>query len=415
MFPHVPVRPKTLEAYRRAAGDSAVEMCLEAARDLKGMRVLHINSTAFGGGVAEILYTQVPLMRDVGLDAQWTLFPGNDEFYSITKSLHNGLQGMPVTITNEMRQNYLLHTQTTALDFIDEFDFVFVHDPQPAALLSTLRELNRDPKGKWVWRCHIDLTAAVGEVWDFLAPYVGGHDGAIFTHDDFAKPLPIPVFVVPPSIDPRAPKNASIHNSTRVEVLERYEIDPGRPIICQVSRFDPWKDPLGVIDAYRIVKQEIPDLQLVMVASMAHDDPEGMHFLELTDERRAEDPDIFLLSNLQGVGDVEVNAFQRSAAVVIQKSLREGFGLTVSEAMWKSRPVVGGNTGGIRLQIDENVNGFLVSSVEEAAQRLLFLLNHPRRARRMGEAGRAKVRQRFLSTRHLFDYLRLMGDLTNAV
>lgn len=412
MFPHVPVRPKSLESYRRVAGTKAVEQCLDSARDLKGARVLHLNTTAFGGGVAELLYTLVPLMRDLGLDARWALFPGSDEFFAITKSMHNGLQGMPVAITQQMRSAYLAQTRHAALDFDEEFDFVFVHDPQPAALRATLKELDRAPKGKWIWRCHIDLTTALSETWDFVAQYVRTHDAAIFTHQDFAKPLDIPIRVIPPSIDPRSPKNASIHNTTRVEVLERYEIDPTRPIICQVSRFDPWKDPLGVIDAYRLVKEAFPDLQLVMVASMAHDDPEGMHYLELTEERRADDPDIFLLTNLQGVGDVEVNAFQRSASVVIQKSLREGFGLTVAEAMWKARPVVGGKAGGIRIQIDDGKNGFLVSSVDEAAARTTELLQHPRRARRMGEKARDKVRENFLSTRHLANYLGLLRDLS---
>lgn len=412
MFPHVPVRPKSLESYRRVAGSHAIDRCVDLAKDLKGARVLHLNTTAFGGGVAELLYTLVPLMRDLGLDVQWGLFPGNDEFFAITKSMHNGLQGMPVAITQQMRNAYLAQTQVAALDFDEEFDFVIVHDPQPAALLSTLRELDRAPAGKWLWRCHIDPTAALSETWDFLAHYVRQHDVAIFTHEDFVKPLDLPIKVIPPSIDPRSPKNASIHNSTRIEVLERYEINPARPIICQVSRFDPWKDPLGVIDAYRIVKEEFPDLQLVMVASMAHDDPEGMHYLELTEERRADDPDIFLLTNLQGVGDVEVNAFQRSSNLVIQKSLREGFGLTVAEAMWKGKPVIGGKAGGIRIQIDDGKNGFLVSSVDETAARTIELLQHPRKARRMGVKAKKKVRENFLSTRHLADYLSVLKDLS---
>lgn len=411
MFPEVPVRPKALESYRRAAGGPAVERCLEAARELQGARVLHVNATAFGGGVAELLYTLVPLMTSAGLEASWAVMPGAEDFFGVTKTIHNGLQGMDVEWTSSMESRFLEHTRNVASEFGGDWDFVFIHDPQPAALPVVLRESGLAPGGKWIWRCHIDLTAAQQKVWDFLSPFVEAHDAAVFTHSDFTKPLGIPTAIVPPSIDPRSPKNAVIHDSTRVEVLERYGIDPKRPILCQVSRFDPWKDPLGVIDCYRLAVKEVPDLQLVMVASMAHDDPEGMQYLALTEEKRNGDPNIYLLSNLQGVGNVEVNAFQRSASVVIQKSIREGFGLVVSEAMWKSKAVVGGNTGGIRLQIDDGVNGFLVDSVEQAAERVLALLTDRRLAVRTGRAAREKVRGNFLSPRHLADYLDLMSRI----
>lgn len=411
MFPEVPVETKTLDTYRRAAGEHAIERCLQAARELAGAKVLHINATAFGGGVAELMYTLVPLMRSVGLEASWAILPGTEDFYQVTKAIHNGLQGMDLEWTQQMQSTYLGHTELVAEEFAGDWDFVFIHDPQPAALLAVLQEAGREPKGSWIWRCHIDLTSAQPQVWDFLAPFVRQHHAAVFTHVDFAQPLEIPVSIVPPSIDPRSPKNAIIHDSTRREVLERYGIDDLRPILCQVSRFDPWKDPIGVIDTYRLVRKEVPELQLVMVASMAHDDPEGMHYLQLTEERRDGDPDIHLLTNLQGVGNVEVNAFQRSAAVVIQKSIREGFGLVVAEAMWKSRPVVGGNTGGIRLQIDEGVDGFLVDSAEHAAERILTLLADPKLRARMGRAAKEKVRGNFLSPRHLADYLDLMSTL----
>lgn len=412
MFPLVPVRPKHLDDYRRSAGEAAIDRCRKAAEPLKGARVLHINSTAFGGGVAELLYTLVPLMRDLGIHTDWAVFPGNEEFFEITKVIHNGLQGMPVSLSEKQQRYYLNHTAAQAADFDEQYDFVFVHDPQPAALLEILRELGHPRKGRWLWRCHIDLTAASPDVWHFLRPFVNLHDVAIFTHEDFLRPLEIPVAFIAPSIDPRSPKNARIHESTRKEVLERYEIDGSCPMICQVSRFDPWKDPLGVIDAYRLVKASKPEVQLVMIASMAHDDPEGMHYLELAEERRGDDPDISLLTNLQGVGAVEVNAFQRSAQVVVQKSLREGFGLVVSEAMWKSKPVVGGRAGGIRLQIDDGVNGYLVESIEETAERILSLLDDPKNAARMGAAAKEKVRANFLSTRQLADYLELMTKVS---
>lgn len=411
MFPLVPVRPKHLDDYRRSAREAAVERCRKAAAPLKGARVLHINSTAFGGGVAELLYTLVPLTRDLGIHTDWAVFPGNEDFYEITKIIHNGLQGMPVALSEKQQRYYLDHTARQASSFDEHYDFIFVHDPQPAALLKILRETGHPQKGTWIWRCHIDLTAASPDVWHFLRPFINLHDVAIFTHQDFLRPLEIPVQFIAPSIDPRSPKNARIHEATRREVLERYEIDGSKPMICQVSRFDPWKDPLGVIDAYRLVKQETPSVQLVMVASMAHDDPEGMHYLELAEERRGDDPDVFLLTNLQGVGAVEVNAFQRSAGVVVQKSLREGFGLVVSEAMWKSKPVVGGRAGGIRLQIEDGKNGYLVESIEETAERVLSLLRDPETSTRMGKAAKEKVRANFLSTRHLADYLELMSKV----
>lgn len=411
VFPEVAVRPKTLDSYRRPAGEHAIQRCLEAARDLSGARVLHVNATAFGGGVAELLYTLVPLMRSVGVEASWAVMPGTEDFFRVTKAIHNGLQGMDLVWETGMEAHFLEHSRRVAGDFGGDYDFVFIHDPQPAALLQTLRDSGRAPGGKWIWRCHIDLTDSRAAVWRFLSPFVKAHDAAVFTHPDFTKPLDIPIALVPPSIDPRSPKNAGIRESTRLKVLQRYGIAPDRPILCQVSRFDPWKDPLGVIDAYRLVKQKVANLQLVMVASMAHDDPEGMQYLALTEERRNGDPDIFLLSNLQGVNDVEVNAFQRSAHVVIQKSIREGFGLVVSEAMWKSKAVVGGNIGGIRLQIDDSVNGFLADSVEEAAEKVLALLQDGKLAARFGRAAKEKVRDNFLSTRHLADYLDLMGSL----
>lgn len=411
MFPEVPVEPKSLDAYRRPAGGPAIDRCIEAARDLAGAKVLHLNATAFGGGVAELLYTLVPLMRWLGLEASWGVIPGSEDFYKITKSIHNGLQGMDVEWTRGMESAFLAQSQEIANEFSGDFDFIFVHDPQPVALPKILTAAGRGSNAKWIWRCHIDLTTAQEAVWGFLAPFVDSHDAAVFTHSDFAKPLSVPISIIPPSIDPRSPKNTAIHEATRMEVLARHGIDPERPILCQVSRFDPWKDPLGVIDTYRLAKKEVADLQLVMVASMAHDDPEGMHYLALTEERRNGDSDIHLLTNLQGVGNIEVNAFQRSAAVVIQKSIREGFGLVVSEAMWKSKPVVGGNTGGIRTQIDEGVDGFLVDSIDQAAERVLMLLSDPELARRMGRAAKEKVRGNFLTPRHLADYLDLMAGL----
>jgi trehalose synthase len=264
-----------------------------------------------------------------------------------------------------------------------------------------------------VWRCHIDLSNSFSPVWDYYAPYVSRYDAAVFTMEQYVRPgLSGPsVFIVPPSIDPLSTKNCWIDPDSTFEVLTRYGVDRTRPIMTQVSRFDPWKDPLGVIDAYRIVKERVPDLQLVMIASMAHDDPEGWHYLELTESHREADPDIFLLSNLQGVGNLEVNAFQRASTVVIQKSIREGFGLVVAEGMWKERPVVAGDTGGIRLQIEDGVSGYLVRSPQECAERVIELIADSSLRAEMGRAAKERVRDQFLTPRELEDYLRLLASL----
>jgi trehalose synthase len=310
-----------------------------------------------------------------------------------------------------MEATYLERMEANANRFEENADFVFVHDPQPAALLTFLEEAGRR-NGKWVWRCHIDLSHPMETVWAFFANHVHRYDAAIFTMEDFVRPGLVPrIAVIPPSIDPLSPKNGWLEPETIYEILQGYGIDRWRPIATQVSRFDPWKDPLGVIDAYHMVKEEIPELQLIMVGSMAHDDPEGWHYLEQTEEHRAGDPDIHILTNLQGVGHVAVNAFQRASTVVIQKSLREGFGLTVSEAMWKEKPVIAGNAGGLRLQVEEGVSGFLVDSVEECADRMHRLLIDAELRTRMGLAGRERVRERFLTIREMEDYLRLLAAL----
>jgi trehalose synthase len=307
-------------------------------------------------------------------------------------------------------QNNLLNAQL----FDEDYDFVVVHDPQPAALLAFIADVRgRHPAGHWLWRCHIDLTHAQVQVWDMLRPHVGGYDAAMFTLADYVKEdLGGPrTVVIPPAIDPLSPKNADLPDDVQQSILARYGVDPSQPLIAQVSRFDPWKDPLGVIEVYRAVKKELPELHLVLIASMAHDDPEGWAWYERTVRRAGDDYDIHILSNLNGVGNVEVNAFQRAAHVVIQKSVREGFGLVVSEALWKGRPVVAGKVGGIPLQIVDGKTGYLVSTVEECAQQVLFLLKNPGKAREMGLAGREFVRDKFLITRYLRDYLRVFAEL----
>jgi trehalose synthase len=402
---------KRVDDYRETAGDEAVERLFQAAEPFKGARIVHLSSTAFGGGVAELLASQIALLHDLGIDADWQLIEGSEEFFAITKLAHNALQGAGIPWTQAMEATYLERVAANAARFDESADFIFVHDPQPAAMLTALEEEGRRV-GRWIWRCHIDLTHAMETVWGFFAAHVNRYDATVFTMEDFVRPgLQVKTAVIPPSIDPLSPKNTWLEPRAVREILDGYGIDSGRPIVSQVSRFDPWKDPLGVIDAYRMVKEEIPELQLVLVGAMAHDDPEGWHYLEQTEQRRAGDPDVHILTNLQGVGDIAVNAFQRASAVVVQKSLREGFGLTVAEAMWKEKPVTAGNAGGLRLQVKDEKSGFLVGSVEQCAGRLLTLLGDPDRRERMGAAGKARVRDRFLTMREVSDYLDLLAQL----
>ncbi len=403
---------KSLADYAPVVGEDVIAELERLARPLQGARVLHINATAYGGGVAEMLHTLVPLMRNVGLNAEWKVISGYDEFYNVTKSMHNALQGMSLELTPAMRAHYLHANVDNAVYFEGEYDYVIVHDPQPAPL----RMLRPSDPGKWIWRCHIDLTASNPAYWDFLRPFVEDYDAAIFTMQQYVKKdLKIgKIALVPPAIDPLSPKNAPMSEDEVRQVVSMYGLDVNRPVLVQVSRFDPWKDPLGVIDVYRAVKKEHPGLQLFMIGSMAHDDPEGMEYYQRTKDYAGDDPDIRLLSNLDGVGNVEVNAFQRIATVVLQKSLREGFGLTIAEGLWKNRPVIGGNVGGIPLQIQEGVTGYLVNSVEECTERVLELMRNPEKAREMGERGREDVRHKFLSTANLRNYLNLFNDLAGA-
>ena len=401
---------RTSDDFREAAGDEAVDRLREAAAPLKGARLVHVSSTSFGGGVAELLQTHLPLLQDLGIDAEWQLLDGSEDFFAVTKLVHNALQGAGVPWNESMEQTYLDRVAANAARFDNDADFVFVHDPQPLALLSLIDQ-REERHGKWVWRCHIDLSHPMEAVWSFLAVQATPYDACVFTMEDFVRPGLPPVAIIPPSIDPLSPKNTYLDREPVFEVLAAYGIDAQRPIVSQVSRFDPWKDPLGVMDAYRVAREEFPDLQLVLVGSMAHDDPEAWHYLELAQEHRADDADIHILSNLQDVGPLAVNAFQRASKVVVQKSIREGFGLTAAEALWKEKPVIAGDAGGLRLQVEEGVCGHLVDSVEACAGRLTELLGDDGRREEMGRAGRERVRERFLTMRELADYLELLTSL----
>ena len=415
MFSAVPVLPKRFRQYERIIGEEAATEIRQLARELKGARILHLNATAFGGGVAELLGTLVPLMRDLGLKCEWQVMHGTDRFFTVTKAMHNSLQGANQW-SRERGEVWKKYQKQNAEDFDEDFDFVVIHDPQPAGIPHYLKLDGRPLKANLTWRCHIDLTDALPKTWAFLAPYLDEFQSLIFTSADYVKPdlEGRDIRICAPAIDPLAPKNNRLHKETADEILRRYGVDPERPIICQVSRFDPWKDPLGVIDVYRLVRQRVPRLQVLMIASMATDDPEGWGYFERTVRRAGEDYDIHILSNIHGVGHMEVNAFQRASEVVVQKSLREGFGLTVAEALWKERPVVAGNVGGIPLQVEDGVSGYLVDSVEECAERVTELLQAPELAERMGKAGHEHVRKNFLITRYLRDYLRIFKDQQDA-
>jgi trehalose synthase len=415
MLPRVPVQPRNIEQYRGIVGDEVLDEIFSLAEGLKGMRVVHINSTAHGGGVAEILYCLVPLMDNLGLEAEWRVIEGDQDFFTITKLFHNAMQGMELLITQDMQEKYLEVCMENASMFDEEYDFVIIHDPQPCAMIAALGG-TAARNGKWIWRCHIDTTFALDEAWYFLTPFIERYDAAIFTMDKYIKaPLNVPeIAFITPSIDPLSAKNIIPEKRVQSDIARRYGVEESQPIMLQVSRFDPWKDPLGLVDCYRKVKETHRDVQLVYLASMADDDPEGWHYYRKTFDYTASDPDIFLLSNQQGIGNVEVSSFQAMATVVLQKSLREGFGLTVSEAMWKRKPVVAGEVGGILLQVDDGVNGFLIEDIDEAAEKVCLLLDSSSTAQRMGDAGHEKVRRNFLSTRHLRDYLRLFHQLLQS-
>ncbi len=408
MLQPVSVPHKHLNDYASLVGRALADEIRERAEPLQGKRVLHLSATAFGGGVSEILYTLVPLMIDVGLQAEWQVIYGREEFFNATKVMHNALQGNPQDLSEDQWRTWQNYNAINAREMSDGWDMCIVHDPQPAALMSLVPEKSR----RWVWRCHIDLSTPNPDTLARLLPSLEPYPAAVF---HMRKYVPADMdgraHIIPPAIDPLAPKNMAFSPEDAVYICEQFGIDVDRPLLCQVSRFDPWKDPLGVIDAYRIVKEQLPDVQLALVGSMATDDPEGWDYFNATVAHAEGDPDIHILSNLNNVGAIEVNAFQSHCDVVIQKSTREGFGLTVTEAIWKGRPLIGGNVGGIPLQVSDRETGFLVSSVEECAERSLEILADPGLGKQLGRAGKEAVRRQFLMPRLLRDWLELFEQL----
>jgi trehalose synthase len=404
----VPLAYKNLADYTHIVGRPLVEEIRELAEPLAGKRVVHLSATAFGGGVSEILYTLVPLMRDVGLEVEWQVIYGREEFFNATKIMHNALQGNPQDLTAEQWATWSAYNEMNARELSEGWDICVVHDPQPAAL----RSLVPEKANGWVWRCHIDISTPNERTLERLLPYVLEYPATLFHVDSYVPAgLDGGVHIVPPAIDPLAPKNMALSHEDAVFVCRQFGIDTDRPMVTQVSRFDPWKDPLGVIDAYRLVKEEVPDVQLALVGSMASDDPEGWDFYNSTLAHADGDPDIHILNNFNNVGAIEVNAFQSLSDIMIQKSTREGFGLTVTEALWKGRPFIGGNVGGIPLQVDDGLTGYLVDSVDECGRRILDILNDPGLGRSLGLRGKEHVRANFLTPRYLRDYLKIFHEV----
>jgi trehalose synthase len=390
---------RKIEDYEPIVGSFVVRELFELGKRLSGKVVQNINSTSVGGGVAEILNRMVPLLRQLGINARWDVIKGGEQFFKITKKFHNALHGVKVSIDESEFEHFLEINNENARTMELVGDIIFVHDPQPVALIERKKELG----GQWLWRCHIDFSTPQENVWIFLEGYIEKYDAAIFSAPAFARELRIPQILIAPSIDPLSDKNRELTEEEVNSVLERFQIERRRPIITQISRFDYLKDPVGVIKAYRIVKKHV-DCQLVLAGGPATDDPEGEAVLNEVREAAKDDPDIFILLLPPG-SDIEINALQRASTVVLQKSLKEGFGLTVAEALWKEKPVIAGAVGGIPLQITHKYSGILTRTIEGTAFWIKQLIQEPDFARRLGKNGREHIRNNFLITRHLKDYM----------
>lgn len=395
----------SIDDYRDIVGDKVVDNLYEEAKDLAGKHITHVNSTFMGGGVAEILNTLVPLMNGLGMQIGWRILKAVNTFYSVTKEFHNGLQGAYVRITDREKALYLQENETNSVftHLVTNHDAIVIHDPQPLALINFYQ------KGKqpWVWRCHIDLSHPNREVWDFLKRFIIKYNCMIVSSEKFKQPkLRVPQHIIKPSINPLVIKNKQLSSRTREAVLRKHGIDLDKPIIAQISRFDPWKDPLGVVEAYKKVKKQV-NCRLVLMGNMASDDPEGPKIYHKVRRKiEKENLDVNIVMNSPD-NDRVVNSLQTESEVIIQKSIREGFALTVTEALWKGTPVVGGNVGGIPSQVIDGKTGYLVRTPAECAKRVTYLLKNPSIAKKLGDAGKEHVRKNFLTTRHILDYMLL--------
>ncbi len=395
-----------LNEYAPIVGEEIIDQLRQLAEPLRGLKIVHVNSTREGGGVAEILHRLIPLKQDLGLDAEWEVVTGDADFFLCTKKMHNTLQGNRETISDDLLRHY---EKINAANFerlentLTEADIVFIHDPQPLFLA----HLCPDRRGKWIWRCHIDASHPSRQVWRYLKQFIAGYDASVYSLPAFAQPSDHPLYVIPPSIDPLSEKNIELKESEINSLYSRYEIDPGRPVISQISRFDRFKDPVGVIQAYQMARSFGPPLQLILAGGSASDDPEGAEVLEEVQAAAADDPDIHVLLLPPDAHRI-INGIQRLSDIVLQKSLKEGFGLTVTEAMWKEKPIIGGDVGGICIQVVNHLTGFRVNTPEGAALRIRYLLKDRELLAQYGKTARLLVLENYLLTRHLREYLTLM-------
>ncbi len=403
-------RSAHIEYYRWLIGDELIDEILDLAKALKGVRICQINSTAYGGGVAELLPRIIPILSGLGIDCDWRLLHAPSEFFTVSKAFHNALQGKPHELTQDEKDLFSQVNEQSAKLLESEYDVFIIHDPQPAALRTFAGPRN----AKWIWRCHIDSSSPEEQVSGFLRTFLEEYDAMVFTMPQFVLPdlRTKRVAFIPPAIDPLATKNMELPLEVCKQAMADSGINPERPVLLQVSRFDPWKNPLGVVRAYQLVKQVVPDVQLVFIGAMAGDDPEGWVLMDQVEEASVNDPNIFVFTNLGGVGNAEVNMFQRGSDVVIQNSIREGFGLVVSEAFWKEKPVVAGKAGGIPMQFPEEYHRYLIQDGEEdCAEKILYLLQHPGERGAFGRAARDHVRKYFLTPRLVRDELELIKTL----
>ncbi len=415
MLHRVRLAPVALDAYEGIAPPQQLANLQTLAEQLRGLRVAHINATPYGGGVSELLRSAVALELGLGLEVDWYVMSGDTRFFEIRKALHNGLQGRRFVATAEVEEIYVLNNRANATFISSEYDIIVVHDPQPAAM----RAFASVSGARWIWRCHIDTSQPDPAAEQFILPWVTGYDALVFTMEDFVLPAlrGKPIVIFPPGIDPLSPKNLPLPSMLCRRVVSWSGVDIQRPLIVQVSRFDPWKDPFGVIRVFRRARQEVPGLQLALIGSMALDDPEGWRLYEQLRDEAERDSDILLGTNLTGISYVEVNAFQHCAWVVIQKSIREGFGLVVSEALWKETPVVANRSGGITLQMIDGEGGYLVPPADEDTfvERVVQLLRDREFAKELGRRGRERVRERFLISRYVADELRLFLEMSRKM
>lgn len=397
-----------MDDYAAIVGQAQIDTLRFLAKELKGRTIKMVNSTAVGGGVAEMLNRLVPLLSELEVPTHWDVITGGNDFFEITKAFHNALHGTPYDLTQAARDIFLMYNEQNRARLKFDEELVVIHDPQPAALIRS----RQDSHSHWVWRCHIDLSNPNPGVWEFLRPFVEQYDAAIFSSQSFARQLPIPQYLFYPCIDPLSEKNKELPDSLVQQICDDFGIDRSRPIVTQVSRFDRLKDPVGVVQAYKLAKKYV-DCQLVLAGGGASDDPEGAAVLQEVKEAADNDPDIIIL-DLPPWCAVQINAIQRASTIVVQKSLKEGFGLTVTEALWKGKPTIAGSVGGIPNQIIHKLTGLLVHSVEGCAFQIRYLLTHPEFARSIGSSGREHVKENFLMTTNVKRWLLLFRILEQA-